>query len=666
MAITVAQLQVKVGGDTSEAENKLRGLNSQVNESGGFFKNALSSALGFAAGAGAIALVGNAVSGLTDFIGGSIQAGIDQEKVMTQTAQVIKSTGGAAGMTATQIGDMADSLARTTPFADDVVQASENMLLTFTNIGSTVFPQATKTVLDMSQALGQDTKSSAIQLGKALDDPIKGITALSRVGVTFDAQQKATIKTMMAANDIAGAQGIILKELSREFGGSAEAAGTTFAGKMAILNNTMDQTKEKIGLALIPVLESLMSGIQSKVLPIFDKFAAWFMKDGIPAISKLGSLIEGVLVPALGNIFTWIGNNIIPVLEKFGTFVETKVMPAVTQLTTIIVDQAVPAFEHFWTTVVMKLLPIFEELATVIITKVVPILANIATFVVTQLVPALMKLWNQIAPVLIPILHELATVITTKIMPALEKIANKVMGELLPSLMKLWNHIEPVLIPILNILGWVLTQVIFPAIGIVIGIIGNIIGILIDLISHIVDLITWFFDLADGIKNAVGGALGDIGDFIDKATKFFTDMPAKLLDSGKKWIQGLIDGIKSMAGSIKDAVSKTIGDAVHNIPVIGGLIPGFAMGTSSAPGGMAIVGENGPELVMLPQGSQVTPNSQTRNLTNNANIPAMQPTNNGQQMTSQTITIMLDGRQIARTVLPHMASEIRLATGIRS
>jgi len=277
-----------------------------------------------------------------------------------------------------------------------------------------------------------------------------------------------------------------------------------------------------------------------------------------------------------------------------------------------------------------------------------------------------LKLWNHLIAVLIPIFHEMVSVIVGNILPALEKIANKVMGELLPALLKLWNHIQPILIPVLQLLGWVLTQVVFPAIGIVIGIVGNIIGIFIDLISHIVDLITWFFDLANGIKNALGGALGAIGNFVGTVLGFFGSIPDKLRDAGVKWIMGLINGITSMAGAIKDAVTSTVSSAVHNIPVISGLIPGFAMGTSSAPGGMAIVGENGPELVMLPQGSQVIPNSQTRNLTNNANIPAMQPSNNGQQMTSQTITIMLDGRQIARTVLPHMASEIRLATGIRS
>ena len=64
-------------------------------------------------------------------------------------------------------------------------------MLTFTGVGKDVFPQAIQTVLDMSQALGQDLKSSTVQLGKALNSPIDGITALSRVGVSFtDAQKK--------------------------------------------------------------------------------------------------------------------------------------------------------------------------------------------------------------------------------------------------------------------------------------------------------------------------------------------------------------------------------------------------------------------------------------------------------------------------------------------
>ena len=124
-----------------------------------------------------------------------------------------------------------DALERKTGVDGDQIQSGENMLLTFTNVrnevgkGNDIFNQATSTVLDMSVALGQDTKSSAIQLGKALNDPVKGVTALQRVGVTFTAQQKDQIKTLVDSGNTLDAQKIILRELDKEFGGSAAEQG---------------------------------------------------------------------------------------------------------------------------------------------------------------------------------------------------------------------------------------------------------------------------------------------------------------------------------------------------------------------------------------------------------------------------------------------------------
>src|SRR5437899_10345755 len=158
------------------------------------------------------------------------------------------------------------------------------MLLTFTNIGKNVFPQATKTVLDMSQALGQDAKSSAIQLGKALNDPITGVSALQRVGVTFSQVQKDQIKHFMDTNNIAGAQGVILKELGKEFGGSAVAAGKTFGGQMAILGQRLDDVKQNIGDKLMPYLTKLVSFVSANIVPALMQFSDWFINSVVPAI----------------------------------------------------------------------------------------------------------------------------------------------------------------------------------------------------------------------------------------------------------------------------------------------------------------------------------------------------------------------------------------------
>jgi hypothetical protein len=170
-------------------------------------------------------------------LGAAVVGGVGDAREAAQlyaaTEQVIKSTGNAAGKSADQITDLATALSASkgkSRFGDDQIQAAENLLLTFTNIKGAVFDAATAISVDMAQALGGEPKAQAIQLGKALNDPIAGVSALSRVGVTFNEQQKKQIKTMQEAGDMAGAQGIILAELNKEFGGQAEAAAKADGG----------------------------------------------------------------------------------------------------------------------------------------------------------------------------------------------------------------------------------------------------------------------------------------------------------------------------------------------------------------------------------------------------------------------------------------------------
>jgi len=178
----------------------------------------------------------------------------EHEKVMAQTEAVIKSTGGAAGFTADEIESMAHSFQNTTAFSDDAVQSMQNVLLTFTSLKGDVVPQATQAILDMSTALGQDLNSTAIQVGKALQDPINGITALRRVGVNFSESQREVIKSLVETGQTAKAQALILKELNTEFGGSAAAAANTYAGRLAQAKNAVDDLAEAIGNQLIPPL----------------------------------------------------------------------------------------------------------------------------------------------------------------------------------------------------------------------------------------------------------------------------------------------------------------------------------------------------------------------------------------------------------------------------
>ena len=170
-----------------------------------------------------------------------------------QLETVIKSTGGAAGLTAEELKTMASGLQNVTNFGDEAIINGQALLLTFTKIGRDIFPRATEAMLDVSTAMGQDMKTSAIQVGKALNDPITGLAALRRVGIQFTKAQEDQIKSMVEAGRLAEAQAVILGELERQFGGSAAAAREADGGMIA-LSNTLGDLREIFAL---PIFEKM-------------------------------------------------------------------------------------------------------------------------------------------------------------------------------------------------------------------------------------------------------------------------------------------------------------------------------------------------------------------------------------------------------------------------
>lgn len=255
------------------------------------------------------------------FAAASVKAFTESQNAIAQTNAVIKSTGGVAGVSAKMVGELASSLQNVTKFSDETIREGENLLLTFTKIGKDIFPQATETILNMSQALGQDTKSSAIQLGKALQDPILGITALRRVGVNFSNDQKEVVKRLVETGQQGKAQALILKELQVEFGNSARAAGETFAGRLTILKNRFNDVQEGIGQFLVNGLFALVRGFQvvwasiqpviSAIInflrPAFVALYNTFVTQLLPSLIKLNAALQPALTVALKIVAAIIG-----------------------------------------------------------------------------------------------------------------------------------------------------------------------------------------------------------------------------------------------------------------------------------------------------------------------------------------------------------------------
>lgn len=271
---------------------RLNELKAQVKGVGLSFNSIKQQALGFVAGGGVLSLIQNLASGIKNFAIASFEAFKEEEQAIARLEQTIKSTGGAAGLTSKELRNLASALQSVTQFEDNAILSGEALLLTFTNIGKDVFPQATETMLDMSEALGQDVKQSAIQLGKALNDPITGLTALRRVGVSFSSDQVKVINQLQRTGDIAGAQKVILQELQKEFGGVARAAAQTASGGLKQLSNLWGDVMEKFGAFLgqgVTKFQPFLKGLVDIVGIVFDKFV--FLK---PAFSALSQAVTGL------------------------------------------------------------------------------------------------------------------------------------------------------------------------------------------------------------------------------------------------------------------------------------------------------------------------------------------------------------------------------------
>jgi hypothetical protein len=195
----------------------------------------------------------------------SVKAFMETEDVQAQLNTVLTSTHHAAGLYIQDLNDQSAALQKVTKFSDEQVGTVQALLLTFTQIHGAVFQQATPAILDLATAMHEDLQSASVQVGKALNDPLTGITALHRIGVTFSDTQKQQIQGFVDTNNLAAAQGVILKELNKEFGGSAEAAGKTFGGQLAILKNKLNDVEETIGSLILKYLVPLVSKISDFV-----------------------------------------------------------------------------------------------------------------------------------------------------------------------------------------------------------------------------------------------------------------------------------------------------------------------------------------------------------------------------------------------------------------
>lgn len=319
---------------------------------------------GLASVTGALGTMGTVLTGIAvgGFValGAAIVGGIGDAReaagLFASTEQTILSMGNAAGVSAQHVVDMASSLsdaAGKSLFGDDQIQQASNLLLTFGEIKGATLDAATALTVDLAQALGGDPQAQAMMLGKALNDPIKGITALGKAGLTFSDEQKEVIRTMVESGNIAGAQGIIIDELNKQVGGQAAAAAAA-AGGWVQFKARMGEAAETIGGLFLPAIDAVGAFLVGTVAPAIEnivnavsdvittfqeagtgslQFALAIMNLGT-ALGIPGGLLLGLVsgfqsfLASLQPVATFIQANLQPILFGIGVVIAAAVVPA--------------------------------------------------------------------------------------------------------------------------------------------------------------------------------------------------------------------------------------------------------------------------------------------------------------------------------------------------
>jgi len=297
MSININILSNFNGSGFNRLEKELKRLNTPIEKLG-----AVSRSLAPAAVIG--------LTAMTAMGAGAIRAAEDAAVADNRLANVAESMGVFGSQTGTvvkRLKEFADQVMKTTAVDDELIKSTQAQLLTFKNLAVTAgdaggsLDRATLAAVDMAAVFGGDGASNAVKLGKALQDPVKGVTALTRVGITFTDSEKAKIKTLVESNKMLEAQDFILSAIEQQVGGTAEATATGTAK----MNVAFGEMQEQIGAALLPLFEQLV--------PVITGLFDWIGKNS-GVVSVLAGIMAALAVSILAVNFALNANPIVKVI----------------------------------------------------------------------------------------------------------------------------------------------------------------------------------------------------------------------------------------------------------------------------------------------------------------------------------------------------------------
>jgi hypothetical protein len=525
-------------------------------------------------------------------------AAIESQKVTKQTEAVIKSMGNASNISADQVAKLSTKLSNKTAIDDELIQSGANVLLTFGKVrnevgkGNDIFTRATSAALDMSVALGTDMKGASIQIGKALNDPIKGLTALSRAGVSFTQEQKDTVKAMVFVGDTMGAQKLILSELDKQFAGSA-ASQATGLDKLKV---TWGNFQEQLGERLIPIVEKVVGWLGDKlpgafafldkvigeIIGGFRAFGAAFKiadgditSSGFPGfMERVGYVARVVFDEIKKKVEEW-GPVVLGAFQAVARFITERFVPALVSIASWIIEHK-PVLLALGIAVGVVLTAAFLSWAAAAAAAAAATIAAAAPVVALGLVIGALvsgiiwayQNWNWFRD-------------------AIDAVARFITDTLVPAFQAVWRFIADKVIPVVSdLIGFWWNMV--EAVG----------GVYAAITLKFLDLVGFISRLPGDIARAAKGIWDGITDGVEAAVRWVLEQLDRML--------GPLDEI---AGKVAGLFGGSAEDAVRNrILAKGGSVPRRALGGPVLAGSPYIVGERGPELFVPGMSGSIVPN----------------------------------------------------------
>jgi phage-related protein len=415
--------------------------------------------------------------------------------------------------------------------------------------------------------------------------------------------------------------GAVIGELVSQ---SLSTLGTVLAGVSTVLtpvvrviSNALGPILTKFAPAIAAVILAFTNwgGALVRIVPIVGKFlaplvtlAGWLLKKVGPAVLWIGKVFVGVfkLVPRIvGAASNTVGkhfNGILTVVKKVFGFVKTVISEAFGFVGAIF-SRVLP----FYASIVR----LYFNVVKTVITTVFAVVKRVVLTALTFIRGVFTRVFGFIKAYVTMVFGIYKKIITTAL-GVIRAVFSRVFGFLRAIVQRTFSGIRNI---ITNVMGFLR------------GFFPRTLGAIKNAFSNAWNAIK------SGATKALTALKTTIGSKIDDIVTKVKEIPGKILsaagaflNAGKDLAGEVFKGIKKgfsagadFVSDVIDSIRKGLNDTLGLPKRVGGkrigfTIPGFARGTIAAPGGLALVGERGPEVVDLPRGSKVRTAQATRNM----------------------------------------------------